>query len=271
MSAPILINTVPVEVWPAQCLPDRSHPQARLYALSRWVIRHKSDHHALAAIRGNGSIIFLDRKNLQPGLLTEALRAIKLVEKRWDPDQQPLPIRTLNRRLSVIGLDARSYQRTTGLPVHQEPRALAHAGLDRYGRPVWLHPHTARAWLALRQAAATDAIRLEVISSYRSHEYQLRIITNKMARGQTLAQILQINAAPGFSEHHSGRAIDMSLAGWPAAEESFELSPAFAWLRRHAGQFGFRLSYPRHHPSGISYEPWHWCWHDPAGPLLSCR
>ncbi|HVT32680.1 MAG TPA: D-alanyl-D-alanine carboxypeptidase family protein, partial [Rhodanobacteraceae bacterium] len=38
-------------------------------------------------------------------------------------------------------------------------------------------------------------------------------------------------------------------------------SPAFAWLKRHASRFGFRLSYPRRNRHGIAYEPWHWCWH----------
>jgi D-alanyl-D-alanine carboxypeptidase len=29
----------------------------------------------------------------------------------------------------------------------------------------------------------------------------------------------------------------------------------------HAGDHGFRMSYPRGNPHGISYEPWHWRWH----------
>ena len=44
-------------------------------------------------------------------------------------------------------------------------------------------------------------------------------------------------------------------------EEEFERSPAFAWLKRHASRFGFRLSYPRRNRHGMAYEPWHWCWH----------
>jgi D-alanyl-D-alanine carboxypeptidase len=75
-----------------------------------------------------------------------------------------------------------------------------------------------------------------------------------------LQEILKVNAAPGFSEHHSGRAIDIGTPGQPPAEESFEHTAAYAWLDAHAEQFGFRLSYPRGNSHGISYEPWHWYW-----------
>jgi len=75
-------------------------------------------------------------------------------------------------------------------------------------------------------------------------------------------EILTVNAAPGYSEHHSGYALDIGTPGEPPAEESFESTAAFAWLGEHAGRFGFQLSYPRDNPHGIVYEPWHWCWHD---------
>nr|CCP41086.1 D-alanyl-D-alanine carboxypeptidase [Xanthomonas translucens pv. translucens DSM 18974] len=102
---------------------------------------------------------------------------------------------------------------------------------------------------------------LEAISGYRSHDYQLGIFARKFARGQALQQILQVNAAPGYSEHHSGDALDIGTPGEPPAEESFERTAAFAWLRAHAAGFGYRMSYPRDNPHGIVYEPWHWRWH----------
>ena len=70
--------------------------------------------------------------------------------------------------------------------------------------------------------------------------------------------ILQVNAAPGFSEHHSGLALDIGTPGEPPAEETFEHTAAFAWLQSDAGQHGFAMSYPRDNPNGIVYEPWHW-------------
>ncbi|WP_039955616.1 M15 family metallopeptidase, partial [Xanthomonas graminis] len=132
---------------------------------------------------------------------------------------------------------------------------------DRYRRPLWLSAGAARAWQALQRAAARDGVVLEAISGYRSHDYQLGIFARKFARGQTLQQILQVNAAPGYSEHHSGDALDIGTPGEPPAEESFERTAAFAWLDAHAAGFGYRMSYPRDNPHGIVYEPWHWRWH----------
>ena len=148
----------------------------------------------------------------------------------------------------------------TGLDLIAEPAALHLAGRDRFARPLWLSAGAARAWRQLRAAALREDVVLDAISGYRSHDYQLGIFERKFARGLTLAQILAVNAAPGFSEHHSGDAVDIGTPGEPPAEESFESTAAVAWLQTHAGRFGFRLSYPRDNPHGIVYEPWHWRW-----------
>jgi D-alanyl-D-alanine carboxypeptidase len=132
------------------------------------------------------------------------------------------------------------------------------AGFDRYRRPLWLHPAAAQAWSRLQDAARRDGIVLEAISGYRSHDYQLGIFERKLGRGQTVEQILAVNAAPGYSEHHSGLALDIGAPGEPPAEESFERTGAYDWLHAHAGGHGFVMSYPRGNPHGIVYEPWHW-------------
>ena len=71
-------------------------------------------------------------------------------------------------------------------------------------------------------------------------------------------EILSVNAPPGYSEHHTGQAIDITTPGYEPVEEVFETSPAFAWLSREAGRFGFSMPYTRENPYGIVYEPWHW-------------
>ena len=74
-----------------------------------------------------------------------------------------------------------------------------------------------------------------------------------------MEQILRVNAAPGFSEHHTGRAVDLGTHDCEALEEEFEQTDAFVWLERNAESFGFAMSYPRGNASGFAYEPWHWC------------
>lgn len=155
----------------------------------------------------------------------------------------------------------RGYGRERGLRIVAEPRTLAFIGYDISQRPQWLIPDAARAWFAMRADAAKGLVELQVVSAFRSVEYQVGIIERKVARGLAMADILKVSAAPGYSEHHSGRALDVTTPGFAVLEEEFERSPAFAWLVRHAGGYGFALSYPRGNPHAIAYEPWHWCWH----------
>jgi D-alanyl-D-alanine carboxypeptidase len=154
----------------------------------------------------------------------------------------------------------RDYGACRKLRVVREPSALASIGEDIHGRTQWLAPRAARAWMRMREAATGDGIELQVVSAFRSASYQLVIIERKLERGQSMDEILRVSAAPGYSEHHSGRVVDITCPGYAALEEEFEHSPAFAWLQKEAARFGFRLSYPRDNIHGIAYEPWHWCW-----------
>jgi D-alanyl-D-alanine carboxypeptidase len=111
----------------------------------------------------------------------------------------------------------------------------------------------------MKQAALAQEVTIFLISAYRSIEYQHQLIAKKIASGQAIDDILKVNAAPGFSEHHTGRAIDIGTSNCPAVVEEFEKTLAFQWLESNAGSYGFSLSYPRNNRYGIAYEPWHWC------------
>jgi D-alanyl-D-alanine carboxypeptidase len=156
----------------------------------------------------------------------------------------------------------RDYGTSRALRRVREPRQLASIGRDTQGRPQWLVPRAARAWMRMVEAAAREGVVLQVVSAFRSAEYQLGIVQRKLERGVPIEEILRVSAAPGYSEHHSGRALDVTTPGPAALEEEFERSAAFAWLSANARRFGFRLSYPRGNRHGIAYEPWHWCWHE---------
>jgi zinc D-Ala-D-Ala carboxypeptidase len=149
------------------------------------------------------------------------------------------------------------------LPLIHEPALLHHAGLDRWARAIWLAPAARCAWLAMSAAAQSHGVALEVVSAFRSIAYQAQLIRRKRARGQAIDDILRVSAAPGYSQHHSGCAIDIAEPGSEAMTEAFADTPAFAWLSQNAAQFGFRLSFPRDNRHGVLYEPWHWCyvWH----------
>ncbi|HWS25233.1 MAG TPA: M15 family metallopeptidase, partial [Xanthomonadales bacterium] len=163
----------------------------------------------------------------------------------------------------VDGIDLRKAgesARLRGLPAYPEAVLLVHAGRDRLGRRHWLQPVASRALTRLREAARGDGVDLELVSSFRSVRDQRRILARKLRQGQSLEEILRVNAPPGYSEHHSGCAIDFAVPGEPLLTESFEDSAGFAWLVRNGSRFGFALSYPRDNRWGFIYEPWHWCY-----------
>jgi len=161
------------------------------------------------------------------------------------------------RVLDSIGID-RDYGRRHRMPLQDECRELATIGRDIHGREQMLAPAAARAWYDMRNTAQEDGIRLEVASAYRSVGYQVSIIERKKLAGQELADILRVSAAPGYSEHHTGRALDLSTPGSEPLETGFERTEAFEWLVGNADRHGFRMSFPRNNRHGIAYEPWHW-------------
>ena len=265
--ARLLLNSAHIELWPAWLLRARGNADARLIARTRWVMRRKSDGRYLAALSHHGDVTAMShRLDHEPGL-AEALhwrghRGFKRAAASHPP--LDLPMHALDARLQQLGLDAADYAERSGLVRINEPDWLALAGFDRWRRPLWLRDDAARAWTRMQSTALADGIVLDAISGYRSHAYQLGIFERKRARGQSVDDILSVNAAPGFSEHHSGKVLDIGTADEPPAEESFEATPAFDWLTRHAGEHGFVMSYPRDNPHGIVYEPWHWRYRDIA-------
>lgn len=154
------------------------------------------------------------------------------------------------------------WAREHGLPAQREASKLVRVGEDGLGRPLQMTPLCAERWHRMRGAAEADGVALLLVSAFRSVEQQREIFERKLERGDALEDILCVNAAPGFSEHHSGRALDLGAPGCVELSEAFEATPAFSWLRENAGRFGFELSYPRDNPYGIVYEPWHWAARD---------
>lgn len=145
-------------------------------------------------------------------------------------------------------------------PRYDEARALRCVGLDHAGREAFLTAGAGRAWSRMRAAAAREDVTLLLISAFRGFARQGAIIQRKLDAGQSWEEILAVSALPGFSEHHTGRAVDLGTPGSTELTEDFEQTPAFAWLTANAGRFGFTLSYPRGNKHGLIYEPWHWAW-----------
>jgi D-alanyl-D-alanine carboxypeptidase len=143
-------------------------------------------------------------------------------------------------------------------PFYAEATDLTDVGPNLLGRMQQLTPEVAASWQQMVELAGDDGVRLLIVSGFRSFEYQAQLIRNKIESGQTIEEILKVNAAPGFSQHHTGAAVDIATPGSRPLTEEFAESNAFTWLSDNAPQFGFSMTYPPDNPHGFVYEPWHW-------------
>lgn len=100
---------------------------------------------------------------------------------------------------------------------------------------------------------------VNVISGYRSYALQRELFEEKAAEtGEEEAA--RWVSRPGYSEHHTGLAIDLGLfyeADGSSGE--FDGTGDYAWFAAHAAEYGFILRYPEDKSdiTGIAYEPWH--------------
>jgi D-alanyl-D-alanine carboxypeptidase len=171
----------------------------------------------------------------------------------------------VNETLRVLAIPA-TFLAHYRLPLQRECEDLVSIGLDMFDREQRMEPMAAAQWRAMVAAASGDGVVLLAISAFRSFDYQRKIIERKLAEGQTIEQITRASALPGYSEHHTGRAIDIGTPGSEPLTEGFEQTLAFEWLARRGNDFGFSMTYPRDNSFGIMFEPWHWMFRDVMNP-----
>ncbi len=106
---------------------------------------------------------------------------------------------------------------------------------------------------------AAGAGTLALASTYRSYASQVAVHAKDVAAlglvaGEKLA------ARPGYSEHQTGLAADVSAVNQGCViQVCFAKTKAGKWLAANSWQFGFILRYPdgRTATTGYQFEPWH--------------
>lgn len=120
-----------------------------------------------------------------------------------------------------------------------------------------VHKSCAEAFLKMQTDALKDGIKLEIVSGFRSIEYQKTIFPCKFKNTNPTEEEfiarLKYSAPAGYSEHHTGLAIDIN-----SLEEDFAETKEYEWLLQHASQYGFEMSFPENNKQGLGFEPWHW-------------
>ena len=128
-------------------------------------------------------------------------------------------------------------------------------------RAETLHPEAAKALLEMIAAARVEGIWLIPASGFRTITQQRTLFNAQIERKGSPEIAAQVSAPPGYSEHHTGYAVDLADGSLPQSQdisEQFAQSPAYAWLLKNAQNHGFELSFPDNNPRGIAFEPWHW-------------
>ena len=189
-------------------------------------------------------------------VLPVAHAAAPLCSATW-PTQPAASVAHINEVNRGLGIPPDYATRHNLVPL-PEGKNLVQVPRDVYGRKVEMVAPAAAALKKMFAAAAHDGVKLETVSGFRSINYQTGLIRRKLKSGMSIQMALSINAVPGYSEHQTGCAVDLTTPGVPAADGSFEHSKAFTWLQQHGAQFGFHLSFPPGNKYGYEYEPWHW-------------
>ncbi|MBL0312765.1 MAG: M15 family metallopeptidase [Holophagaceae bacterium] len=116
--------------------------------------------------------------------------------------------------------------------------------------------------IRLLQAAERDGVPLKVAAGFRSIEMQRAAFeSGAKKKGISLRSYAWWTAPPGFSEHHTGLAVDFADPKRPKTNftpSSFSKTEAYAWLKSHAKGFGFELSFGQNSGLRVAFEPWHW-------------
>lgn len=125
----------------------------------------------------------------------------------------------------------------------------------------------------MKDAAKKVGIVITEISGYRSIADQQVVFNEKFqrmkAQGMTdqeaKAATMTDMTEPGYSEHHTGLAMDVVDESWLASGPAWTLSEDYGktaggkWLAEHSKEYGFVIRYPANKTdlTKITYEPWH--------------
>ncbi len=126
---------------------------------------------------------------------------------------------------------------------------------------ILLRRSAATKFQAMVAAAKADGVILIPLSGFRSVTEQEHVFFDlKAERGQDASKRAAVSAPPGYSEHHTGYAVDIGDGNQSSSDlqASFDTTAAYRWLKQNAAFYSFELSFPKDNAMNVSYEPWHW-------------
>lgn len=145
-------------------------------------------------------------------------------------------------------------------PFAEVPRhSLVNMG-NYYNRTEFLHQEAGDAFNRMKADAKLQGVQLVLISGFRSISDQTKLFQKQIQKRGSKEAASKLSAPPGYSEHHTGYALDIGDGKQPSLDLKFqfESSQAYSWLINNAYRYGFELSFPKNNIQRVSFEPWHW-------------
>lgn len=107
----------------------------------------------------------------------------------------------------------------------------------------------------LVKAAAKDKVALYPSSMFRSVRAQDAIVKRKVRQKQSPKTIYHTSSPAGFSEHHTGYAVDFA-----PINANFAKTKGYQWLVKNAEKYGWQQTFTPEFSAqtGVSEESWHW-------------
>lgn len=130
--------------------------------------------------------------------------------------------------------------------------------LEEFARnDMYLEKECATSFIKMARDARSEGFNIRAISTYRTYEYQENLYNNYTLK-DGINKADTYSARPGFSEHHTGLAVDIDNI--KSSYTNFSGTKEFIWINENAHKYGFILRYPedKEHITGYTYEAWHY-------------
>ncbi len=143
------------------------------------------------------------------------------------------------------------------------PEGLVSIGTYGQGsnqRSESLDQEAAAAFEKMVANAKANGVSIIPISGFRTAADQEKLFERQIKRQGSPDAASRLSAPAGYSEHHTGYALDIGDGNHPEKDLKFEFedTTAYQWMLVHAQTYGFELSFPNNNAQGVSFEPWHW-------------
>lgn len=121
---------------------------------------------------------------------------------------------------------------------------------------MYINKEAYEAFLNMKNDIEKENMTIRIISAYRSFNYQENLYNNYLKKDDK-AFVDTYSARPGYSEHHTGLAIDIDNNKLDF--NKFYMTKEFVWMNENSYKYGFIIRYPKdkEYITGYTYEPWH--------------